>query len=147
MINSLAIEIKESKRKPHNKTMKDIDKLKNNMLIYNSNFVKNYKKFSIFLKDKKNKNVKGGLCGYIQSGVMFVETFIIDENLRRKKLGTKILQTAEKIAKKNNCNCIYLDTFNFQALSFYQKLGYEIFSKLDDYDDGIVLYWLKKKLK
>lgn len=149
MKNKLIIEIQEvaGDNKKNSKTLKETSGIKSRMLSYNAKYVKNYRRFSIFLKDKVTKDVKGGLCCYIQSGVMFVETLIIDEEFRGQKWGTKILQKAEDIAKQNNCNCIYLDTFTFQALPFYEKLGYEVFAKLDEYDDGIILYWLKKKIK
>jgi len=129
------------------KALTDISVIKQNMFKYNAQHIRGYKKISIFIKDKSNNSTKGGLSAYFQSGVMFIETVIVDKKERLRGWGTKLLEKAEEIAIENKCNCIYLDTFTFQALGFYKKLGYKTFSKLDDYDDGIVLYWMKKVLK
>ena len=39
-----------------------------------------------------------------------------------------------------------LDTFEFQALGFYQKQGYEIFGTLEGYCKKYERYYLRKKL-
>jgi hypothetical protein len=39
-----------------------------------------------------------------------------------------------------------LDTFSFQALGFYEKLGYRIFGELGDVAGGHKWYFLKKDL-
>ena len=46
------------------------------------------------------------------------------------------MQLAEEEAGKRGAKQAYLDTFSFQVPGFYQKLGYEIFGKLDDFPAG-----------
>lgn len=37
-------------------------------------------------------------------------------------------------------------TFTYQSPDFYRAMGYEVFGVVDDYPEGIVQYFLKKKL-
>jgi ribosomal protein S18 acetylase RimI-like enzyme len=71
---------------------------------------------------------------------------IIPEALRRKGLGRKLMEQAEKIARTRNLTGIWLDTFDFQARPFYEKLGFTIFGELKDHPRGISQYWLQKRL-
>ena len=55
------------------------------------------------------------------------------------------MQSAQHEAHLRGCRHAYLDTFDFQALGFYQKLGYELFGHLDDYPPGHTKYFLQKR--
>jgi hypothetical protein len=41
---------------------------------------------------------------------------------------------------------VFLETLSFQALPFYEKLGYTVFSRLDDFPPGGARYALTKSL-
>ena len=53
--------------------------------------------------------------------IVYMETF-----LQNKGIGTKIIERIKEIAKKNNCERIWLITTNenINALRFYQKRGF-----------------------
>ncbi len=55
------------------------------------------------------------------------------------------MMLAEQEAVKRGCRYAHLETIDFQALPFYQKLGYEIFATLQNYPPGHVRYSLTKK--
>jgi hypothetical protein len=40
---------------------------------------------------------------------------------------------------------VYLDTFEYQARPFYEKLGYDVFGTLDGYPPGYRQYHLAKR--
>lgn len=104
-----------------------------------------YERLSILLKNENNDIVAGILSKiYLKSN--FVEVFWIDESIRRMGFGSKLLSEIERISKDKGCSFIHLDTFSFQALGFYQKMGYSMFATLDDYPDDIKRYYLKKFL-
>jgi ribosomal protein S18 acetylase RimI-like enzyme len=44
------------------------------------------------------------------------------------------------------CVGVWLNTFSFQALGFYQRLGYEVFGSLDDHPRGSQRYFMRKLL-
>ena len=55
------------------------------------------------------------------------------------------MRQAEDIAVGRGCTGVWLDTFAFQALGFYGKLGYSIFGELKDHPRGVTQYWLQKR--
>lgn len=99
---------------------------------------------TIFLRDEQQQIV-GGLRGWFYGGGLFVDVLYLDENLRGLDYGTQLMQLAEQEALKNNCIFINTDTYSFQALPFYQKLGFTIFGELN-YLPPIKRFFLKKAI-
>ena len=104
-----------------------------------------YEPYNILLRNQNNK-ITAGIITRIYLKAMFVEVFWIDEQYRRKGIGTELLNKVESHAKEIGCTFIHLDTFSFQAIDFYKKCGYSIFGVLEDYPDNIKRYYLKKYL-
>lgn len=104
-----------------------------------------YEEVNIFLKDENN-NVLGGLLGEICWNWLEIHVLIMDDSLRNKGYGTKLLMKAEEIAKKQKCDFIKLDTLSFQALDFYKNLGYEVYGTLPNVGRDFEHYYLKKDL-
>jgi ribosomal protein S18 acetylase RimI-like enzyme len=52
----------------------------------------------------------------------------------------------EEYAKSQNCDFVFLETMSFQALDFYEKLGFKVELKRDGYAEGASIYYLKKNL-
>jgi GNAT superfamily N-acetyltransferase len=90
--------------------------------------------------------VVGGLFGQIAYDWLHIEYLIVPETLRHTGLGSTLMLQAEQIASERNCVGIYLDTLAFQALPFYEKLGYTLFGKLEDHPRGSTHYFLQKRL-
>jgi GNAT superfamily N-acetyltransferase len=105
----------------------------------------NFQLLGILLKDEQGHTI-GGLWGRSAYEWLFVELLFIPESLRHQRLGTSLLRQAEDIARTRNCTGVWLDTFDFQALGFYQKLGYTLFGQLNDHPRGISQYWLQRRL-
>ena len=58
---------------------------------------------------------------------------ILKEDLRGQGIGSQLLYQAESEAKKRNCRFAFVNTYQFQAPSFYQKQGYKEVFTLQDY--------------
>ena len=71
---------------------------------------------------------------------------IVAETARGQGLGTRLLQRAEAIARARGCGNALLDTFEYQARPFYEKLGYRLFGTLDGYPPGYRQFYLTKAL-
>lgn len=71
----------------------------------------------------------GGLWGRSAYEWLFIELLFIPEELRGTGLGRTLMQQAEQVARDRHCTGVWLDTFAFQALGFYQKLGYTVFGE------------------
>lgn len=56
------------------------------------------------------------------------------------------MQQAEEEAIRRGCHGSYLDTFDFQARGFNERLGYTVFGGLEDTPPGHTRYFLRKML-
>jgi GNAT superfamily N-acetyltransferase len=104
----------------------------------------------IFIRDRKNR-VVGGVIGHVFGGWLYVELLWVEESLRNKGNGTKLLKMIENEAVKLGCKHAHLsaralDTFSFEARPFYEKHGYTLFATLDNYPEGHSKHFLKKRL-
>jgi GNAT superfamily N-acetyltransferase len=90
--------------------------------------------------------VVGGLIGETYLGWLAIELLWVSDRHRHKGLGKTLMATAETEARKRGARSVYLNTFDFQAPEFYQKLGYREFGRLDDFPVGHTRYWMTKAL-
>ena len=56
------------------------------------------------------------------------------------------MQGAEELALSRGCTDAILDTFEYQARPFYEKLGYPVYATLEGYPPGYRQYYLRKRL-
>lgn len=101
--------------------------------------------FSIFIKDQ-NQNVLGGVSGASFYGSLYVDSLWISPTLRHQGWGTKLMQEAEKIGKERGARFVTLSTMDWEALLFYQKLGYSIEFVREGYDKNSKKFMLRKNL-
>ncbi|MGC5325439.1 GNAT family N-acetyltransferase [Brevibacillus sp. SYSU BS000544] len=94
-----------------------------------------------------NGEIFGGLTGMIYWNHLRIDILWVDESLRGKGYGKKLLDTAEEVARSKGCTLITLDTFSFQAPQFYQSQGFEIFGTHENFPEGFTHYYLTKKLE
>ena len=90
--------------------------------------------------------VVGGLLGQTRWKWLYVAKLWVDERGRGKGIGTQLLAAAEELARTRGCTDASLDTFEYQARPFYEKLGYELFGTLDGFPPGYRQFYLRKRL-
>jgi len=91
-------------------------------------------------------NVVGGLLGHTRWRWLYIAKLWIDATARGHGIGTKLIAAAEELARSRGCTDVSLDTFDFQARPFYEKLGYELFGTLEGYPPDSRQYYLRKRL-
>jgi len=104
-----------------------------------------YSPINLFLRDD-GREVLGGLLGAIWGGVLFVRILWVAQALRGQGHGRRLLEAAERRAVERGCRHVFIDTFSFQAPGFYEKQGYEIYGRADDWPVGHTHYFLRKAL-
>jgi GNAT superfamily N-acetyltransferase len=105
-----------------------------------------WEKFCIFLKDKSDKAYAGIIVTFTWNG-MHIDSLWVDESLRGKGYGTKLMSMAEEEALKRGCTIAFTDTFSWQAPQFYEKLGYSSYGKLEGFPEGNALTYFRKSIK
>lgn len=98
----------------------------------------------ITLADPNTGDVLGGLFGATGYAWLHVDMLFVSESLRGSGLGTQLMRQAEDEALRRGCRGAYLDTFDFQARGFYERLGYTVFGQLEDTPPGHTRFFLKK---
>jgi GNAT superfamily N-acetyltransferase len=99
----------------------------------------------VFIRNRQG-TVVGGIVADLFGGWAYVSLLWIDEPLRNRGLGTRLVTMLEQEALRLGCTHAHLDTYSFEARPFYEKLGYELFATLDDYPAGHCKYFLRKTL-
>ena len=88
----------------------------------------------------------GGLCATTVWGWLQIKELWVAESARGSDTGSRLMNAAEREALSRGCHHALVDTFDFQARPFYEKLGYEVFGELDDFPLGHRRYFMKKRL-
>jgi GNAT superfamily N-acetyltransferase len=94
------------------------------------------RQFGLLVRDPSTRAVIGGLWAQPVYGLLFLEFLILPEHLRGGGIGTRLVHGAEEIARSRGYAGVFLDTFSFQARPFYERLGYSVFTIIDDYPPG-----------
>jgi len=91
-------------------------------------------------------DVLGGLLGELWGGWLQVSYLWVAEAERRAGHGTRLMKDAEDYARSRAAIGATVETHSFQALPFYERLGYEVFGTLDGYPSGHAKFFLRKAL-
>ncbi|MCU6498356.1 GNAT family N-acetyltransferase [Rugamonas sp. A1-17] len=98
------------------------------------------------VKDDSGKLV-GGLLGATYLGWLQIQVVWLDDSVRGQGYGSELMTIAEREGLRRGCQNAFVETLSFQALPFYEKLGYSVFSRLADFPPGGARYALTKKLE
>jgi ribosomal protein S18 acetylase RimI-like enzyme len=112
---------------------------------FNAKNMQPVESFGLFIKHK-NDEVIAGLSGATMFGCLYVDMLWVKHNFREKGLGKKLMLQAEKLGVQRGCTFAVVNTMDWQALPFYQKLGYEIEFTRTGYHQGSKMYCLRKGL-
>ena len=134
-------------RLENNPREKDIRKIHEGLLADHASkgFVRKPQKLVIFIRDD-NDQVCGGIIGTTCWDRLIIEKLWVEGSFRGMGNGKRLLHAAEEEAVRRGCTYAHTDTFTWQALSFYEKCGYEEYATLKDYPAGQSLHYVQKKL-
>lgn len=99
----------------------------------------------VLLRDETG-GVAGGAWGNTVFGWLQVDGMVVAESHRGQGLGARLLQALERQAIDQGCHSAWVDTFEFQARGFYEKMGYDCFGVLDNFPIGYKRFYLSKRL-
>ncbi len=126
---------------------------------YNSIVAREYQLLGVYALDKKsdagekkntqplNSDLYGGVVYRNEWGALDIKYLYLDSCLRGLGLGVKLMHKVFEIGLKHlGCKNAYLSTFSFEALGFYEKLGFQLEFTRNRYLYGIEEYYLVKDL-
>ncbi len=115
---------------------------------------KNFNEECVFVAAHKNKNfyafdeekLIGGAIGFVCYSWYYLDLLFVEDAYRKKGIGSQLLKLVELFAKENFLIGVRVETWDFQALGFYQSKGYNVFGEIKDCPPGTIEYHLKKEL-
>ena len=99
-----------------------------------------------YLRDSERRII-AGVQGTLWGRSMHIDVVWVDEQHRASGYGSKLMRAIERYAAAHAHPLVYLETTSFQALPFYEGLGYRIFGELPRISQGHTMYFLMKELK
>mgnify|MGYP000140209214 CR=1 FL=1 len=76
-------------------------------------------------------------------GQLHIKYLFVEEKYRCQGIATKLMNHAFEYGKSRGCIFAFVETMNFQALGFYQKLGFKVDLSRHGYDKNTSFHYLK----
>lgn len=102
--------------------------------------------FGFFAKDN-HQNMVGGCNGAMFYGCLYIDSLWVNESYRGKSLGTQLVNAAEALGRERGCLFSTVNTMDWEALGFYQRLGYVVEFQRTGYFHQSTFYFLRKSLQ
>lgn len=115
---------------------------------FNTEYFKTLKEseFCIFAKGESGEYI-AGLYGKIIFTAININYIWVSESYRCQGLGKSLIQKVEIEAKNNGVEKLFVETYTFQAVEFYSKLGFKEVGRYTDFPkSGIDKVMLQKSV-
>ena len=104
------------------------------------------RRLAVFVRDPQTGKVVGGLYGRSAFGLVSVDGLLRPEDVRRARIGSRVLAMAEEEGRRRGCTRIVLTTLSVQAPSFDKKQGSDVAATIDCDPPGLTRYSMMKRL-
>ncbi|MGE3319305.1 MAG: GNAT family N-acetyltransferase [Candidatus Berkiella sp.] len=101
--------------------------------------------FAFYFRDEQN-TILGGLNGACLYGCLYIDQLWMSEHFRKTGYGTQLMKKAHEHGKDQGCTFAAVNTMDWEALGFYQKLGYELEFTRKGFMKDAKFYFLRKNL-
>ena len=79
-------------------------------------------------------------------GALHIKYVYVEDEYRNRGIGIRLMQEALKYGLDNKCPFSFVETMSFQALGFYQKIGFALEFSRSGYKHGTSFHYLRKDL-
>ena len=97
-----------------------------------------------FVRDERD--IVAGASGRTEFNRLFVGYLWVDETLRSRGLGSKVLSKLEMAASKRGCIDALIETLNDRTAQLYARLGYRQVAKIPRYVGSFTRHVLVKSI-
>jgi GNAT superfamily N-acetyltransferase len=99
---------------------------------------------AIFVRD--SGTVVAGITGWTWGDSCELQTLWVEPSLRDRGLGSRLLAAAEAEAAARGCSQTVHFTYAFQTGRLYERAGYELVGRVEDFPSGADVLWYRKRL-
>lgn len=79
-------------------------------------------------------------------GQLHIKYLFVGKKYRKQGFGRLLMEKALEFAKQRNYRFAFVETLSFQALGFYQKMGFVLEFSRPGYSNNVTFHYLKKDL-
>ena len=90
--------------------------------------------------------VVAGVSGWTWGDCCELQSLWVTPDLRGRWLGTRLMAAAEAEAAARGCTQTVHFTYAFQARALYERLGYNLVGRVEDFPSGTDVLWYHKRL-
>ena len=95
----------------------------------------------------KTGTVVAGISGWTWGNCCELQNLWVEPSRRGRGLATRLLAAAEAEAAARGCSQTVHFTYDFQARALYEKSGYELVGRVEDFPSGTDVLWFRKPLR
>ena len=99
---------------------------------------------AIFVRDAGR--VVAGISGWTWGDCCELQSLWVEPGLRGRGLATRLIAAAETEAAARGCSQTVHFTYAFQARALYERNGYELVGRVEDFPSGTHVLWYRKHL-
>jgi GNAT superfamily N-acetyltransferase len=99
---------------------------------------------AIFVRE--TGKVVAGISGWTWGDCCELENLWVEPRLAGRWLGPRLIAAAEAEAAARGCSQIVHFTYDFQARRLYERTGYELVGRVEDFPSGAEVLWYRKRL-
>ena len=92
---------------------------------------------------KIEENVIGGAVCKAHVGQFYLDYLWVSEKHRNNGYGSMLHEKVIEIAIENKTSCVWVQTLNSKAVTFYKNIGYEEIGIVPNYVRGFDLHYLQ----
>ena len=99
---------------------------------------------AIFVRD--GGRVVAGIAGWTWGDCCELQSLWVEPSLRGRGLATRLIAAAEREAAARGCSQTVHFTYDFQAGGLYERTGYELVGRVENFPSGTDVLWYRKLL-
>jgi GNAT superfamily N-acetyltransferase len=100
---------------------------------------------AIFVRDAGT--IVAGISGWTWGDCCELQSLWVAPRLRGSGLATRLIAAAEAEAARRGCTQTVHFTYDFQAQALYERNGYEVVGRVQDFPSGTDALWFRKGLE
>jgi GNAT superfamily N-acetyltransferase len=100
---------------------------------------------AIFVREEGE--VVAGISGWTWGDCCELQSLWVQPSLRGRGLATKLIAAAETEAAARGCVQTVHFTYEFQARTLYERNGYKLLARVQDFPSGTDALWYHKQLR
>jgi GNAT superfamily N-acetyltransferase len=90
--------------------------------------------------------VVAGVSGWTWGDCCELQSLWVDPRLRGRGLATRLMAAAEAEAETRGCTQTLHFTYDFQAGTLYERIGYDLVGRIEGFPSGANVLWYHKRL-